>query len=93
MVEWAEEAMEPSQPTSDPDCRAWVAGILMGLVLAVAMIPVWRYWNHWAWVRLLLFSFVIAPILVMPQFRKRPTGKMVLIALCIGTYFSLPFHY
>ena len=87
------EPSEPSRPTSDPDRRAWVAGILMGLVLAVAMIPVWRYWNHWAWVWLLLFSFVIAPSLVMPQLRKRPTGKMILIALCIGTYLSLPFHY
>jgi len=85
--------MEPSRPTSDPDRRAWVAGILMGLVLAVAMIPVWRYWSHWGLVWLLLFSFVVGPILVMPQLRKRPTGKMILIALCIGTYLSLPFYY
>lgn len=88
--------MEPSRPTSDPNRRAWVAGILMGLVLTVAMLQVWRYWNHWAWVWLLLFSFVIAPILFMPQLRKRSAGKMILIALCVGTYLSpmlsLMFH-
>jgi hypothetical protein len=86
------ESSEPSRPASDPDRRAWVAGILMGLVLTVAMAPVWRYWSHWALVWLLLFSFVIAPILLMPQLRKRSTGKMILIALCIGTYLSPVFH-
>ena len=84
---------EPARPTSDPDRRVWMTGILAGLVLAVAMIPVWRYWSHWAWGWLLLFSFVILPFLLVPQFRKRPTGKVILIALCIGTYLPLPFGY
>lgn len=77
-------------PGSDPERRAWVLGILMGLVLMVAMLQVWRYWNRWAWGWVFLFSFVVAPLLYLP--RKRPTAKTILIALSVGTYLSLLFH-
>lgn len=61
------EPSEPSRPMSGPDRHAWVAGILMGLVLAVAMIRVCRYWNHRAWVWLLLCSFVIGSEIVLGE--------------------------
>ena len=50
-ADWEGNVASPDspQPVSDPERRAWVLGILMGLVLMVAMLQVWRYWNLWAW--------------------------------------------
>ena len=95
-ADWEGSVAPPdsSQPASDPERRAWVLGILMGLVLMVAMLQVWRYWNLWAWGWVFFFSFVVVPFLYLLLYlpRKQPTAKMILIALSVGTYLSLLFH-
>jgi len=75
-------------PGSDPERRAWVLGILSGLPLTVAMVEIWRNWNLVGWGWALLFSFVIAPCLP----RKRPTVKMITIALFMATYLAMVIH-
>jgi hypothetical protein len=79
---------DSSQPASDPERRAWVLGILIGLPLTMAMVEIWRNWDLVGWSWLLLFSFVIAPCLP----RKRPTVKMMTIALFVARYLALLIH-
>lgn len=91
-ADWEGSVAPPDslQPASDPERRVWMLGILIGLVLMVAMLQVWRYWSLWAWGWVFFFSFVVVPLLYLP--RKRPAAKVTLIALSVGTYLSLLFH-
>jgi uncharacterized membrane protein YccC len=73
-------------PGSDPERRAWVLGILIGLPLTVGMLQVWHHWYVLAWVWTILFLFVG----FLP--RKRPTVKMITIALFVATYLALLIH-
>lgn len=70
-------------PGSDPERRAWVLGILIGLPLTVGMLQVWHHWHElaWAWTILFLFAGFLP--------RKLPTVKMITIALFVATYLAL----
>ena len=78
-------------PGSDPERRAWVLGILLGIPLTVGMLQVWQRWYLVAWGWVILFMFV--GTFVSPFFsRKHPTVKLIMIALTIGTFLSLLLH-
>lgn len=78
---------DTTQLASNPERRAWVFGILLGLLLTVGMLQVWQRWYLVAWGWVILFMFV-GPFLP----RKRPTAKMIMIALLVGTVLPLLLH-
>jgi hypothetical protein len=78
---------DSSQSASDPERRAWLFGIPLGLLLTVGMLQVWQNWYLLAWGWFFLFSFV-GPFVP----RRRPAAKMTMIALAVATYLSLLLH-
>lgn len=65
----------------------YLLGLLIGLLIAIAMFNVWKYWRPLAIAWLLLFM-VFSPFLP----RKGISAKVMVTAMFVGTFLPLMFQ-